>query len=499
MGLSDITLIGMRRYAVTILLALSLSVSTLPMANAAVTAGSKCSKAGVKQDYKGKTYTCIKTGNKLVWDKGIKVDTYDAAFAAAILSEAKSEAAQILADAKLSASQILSPPNCSGSNSKAFVSFGTDPNLPDPFTALIYENPGICELVVRASAEFECSGSVTVISKSTFTLKAREKIFVSWRSVERYFPLVKIECQLLTGKTPKTIGVPSSYLTRNPTVIVESSKYSGGFNQAEATKKANQVLKSAQSRADRVISEAKNPVLIARAWETHVAKSATDAAEKVKASVVCTPGSKCPLGSQGPGGGIVFYDAGSQQPWGRYLEVAPPGWYDGNSIDPIRPWASGTSTAGNTNLNVVGVEKLVMDRVNITGLGLGLKNSNAIVNQGNDGQTAAGAARAYAGGSKGDWYLPSIAELNLLCQWASFETVKVGKFCGGEAEGNNSRGGLVDNTRSDTDVKAYWSSTESKDGYAYAQLFCCGYQSNYGNIFHNAKSKNYYVRPIRSF
>jgi hypothetical protein len=489
----------MKRIGVSALLTITLLASALPSANAVVTPGSKCAKAGLKQTYKGKVYTCNKSGNKLVWDKGVKVDPYDAAFAAAILSEAKNEAAQILADAKLSASQILSPPNCSVSNSKALVSFGTDPNLPDPFTALVYENPGICELVVRASAEFECSGSVTVISRSTFTLKAREKIFVSWRSVERYFPLVKTECQLLTGKTPKTIGVPSSYLTRQPTVIVESSKYSGVFNQAEATKKANQVLKSAKSRADRVISEAKNPVSIARAWEASVARSTTDAAEKVKASIVCTPGSKCPLGSQGPGGGIVFYDAGSQQSWGRYLEVAPPGWYDGNSIDPMRPWASGTSTAGNTNLNVVGVEKLVMDRVNITGmvLGLGLMNSNAIVNQGNDGQTAAGAARAYSGGSKGDWYLPSIAELNLLCQWASFETVKVGKFCGGEAEGNNSRGGLVDN---ENNRKVYWSSTESKDGYAYAQNFCCGYQSNYGNIFHNAKSADTnHVRPIRSF
>ena len=70
-------------YLSVTLLALSL---TAPLAQAAVTPGTKCSKAGVKQDYKGKTYTCIKSGNKLVWDKGVKVDTYDAAFAEAILS-----------------------------------------------------------------------------------------------------------------------------------------------------------------------------------------------------------------------------------------------------------------------------------------------------------------------------------------------------------------------------------------------------------------------------
>lgn len=34
----------------------------------------------------------------------------------------------------------------------------------------------------------------------------------------------------------------------------------------------------------------------------------------------------CAIGDTGPGGGIVFYDAGSRQSWGRYLEVAPTGW-----------------------------------------------------------------------------------------------------------------------------------------------------------------------------
>jgi len=36
----------------------------------AVKAGSSCSKAGIKSVSAGKTYTCVKSGKKLVWDKG---------------------------------------------------------------------------------------------------------------------------------------------------------------------------------------------------------------------------------------------------------------------------------------------------------------------------------------------------------------------------------------------------------------------------------------------
>ena len=48
----------------------TLSVSA-PLAHSAVTPGAKCLKVGIKEVYKGKTYTCTKSGNKLVWDKGV--------------------------------------------------------------------------------------------------------------------------------------------------------------------------------------------------------------------------------------------------------------------------------------------------------------------------------------------------------------------------------------------------------------------------------------------
>jgi hypothetical protein len=40
---------------------------------AAVKAGSSCSKAGIKLVSAGKTYTCVKSGKKLVWNKGVAI------------------------------------------------------------------------------------------------------------------------------------------------------------------------------------------------------------------------------------------------------------------------------------------------------------------------------------------------------------------------------------------------------------------------------------------
>ena len=35
--------------------------------------GATCSKLGSSQTYKGKKYTCIKSGKKLVWNKGVLI------------------------------------------------------------------------------------------------------------------------------------------------------------------------------------------------------------------------------------------------------------------------------------------------------------------------------------------------------------------------------------------------------------------------------------------
>ena len=60
------------RKALAALTVLFLAISPL-QASAAVKAGAACNKAGASSVVGGKKYTCVKSGKKLAWDKGVKV------------------------------------------------------------------------------------------------------------------------------------------------------------------------------------------------------------------------------------------------------------------------------------------------------------------------------------------------------------------------------------------------------------------------------------------
>ena len=205
------------------------------------------------------------------------------------------------------------------------------------------------------------------------------------------------------------------------------------------------------------------------------------------------------VGSVGPGGGFVYYvnDAGfncgatysaTGSPTGgkcKYLEVAPSGWNTGS--DPTKVWAV-------TTTNVAGITDDASAYNNVLGVGLGYKNSLAIVDQNGAYPTndyAAGAARAYAGGSKSDWYLPTTAELNLLCQWVRGVSPSVTTACTGgtlnsATYGAGSAGFFGSNS--------YWSSSEYvASANAWYQFFGAGFQ------FFNNKTNTAYVRPVRAF
>ncbi len=65
------TLLGMKK-ALTLAVSLILFGSVLtPHAFASVKSGSKCPTQGQTKNWQGKKYTCVKSGKKLTWDKGV--------------------------------------------------------------------------------------------------------------------------------------------------------------------------------------------------------------------------------------------------------------------------------------------------------------------------------------------------------------------------------------------------------------------------------------------
>lgn len=129
--------------------------------------------------------------------------------------------------------------------------------------------------------------------------------------------------------------------------------------------------------------------------------------DAVVAPLTCATGGDCEIGDVGPGGGTVFYVAPTRQLWGKYLEAAPSGWYDGNSSDPDIGWCS----ASNNYVNDV-ISTQVPGDATGTAIGEGWMNSVYIARHCPFG--AATSARMYRGGGKVDWYLPSKDELQQL-------------------------------------------------------------------------------------
>jgi hypothetical protein len=63
----------MRRWILVLLTASLALASVQSIATAAVKPGTKCTKQGQTSTSAGIKYTCIKSGNKLVWNKGVAV------------------------------------------------------------------------------------------------------------------------------------------------------------------------------------------------------------------------------------------------------------------------------------------------------------------------------------------------------------------------------------------------------------------------------------------
>lgn len=218
------------------------------------------------------------------------------------------------------------------------------------------------------------------------------------------------------------------------------------------------------------------------------------------------------VGNVGPGGGFIYYvnDAGfscgatytnTGSPTGgkcKYLEVAPSGWNTGS--DPAKPWATGTLSSGNAILDMATIpNRSAQNQNNLSQIGLGYEYSIDIVTQNglyneSSNNYSAGAARAYTGGSKSDWYLPTASELNQLCRWARGVAPSETNYCTGGSINSATYGASSAGFKA-TDF--YWSSNEyTTAGYANLQSFSIDGQ--YSQLT-DSKNATYWVRPIRAF
>ncbi|MBU6240567.1 MAG: hypothetical protein KJS66_02145 [Acidobacteria bacterium] len=116
--------------------------------------------------------------------------------------------------------------------------------------------------------------------------------------------------------------------------------------------------------------------------------------------------SVCGVGSRGPGGGIIVYDAGELKWWGRYIEFRRVLAVAGV------PWAP----RGSTELPIyegdaASVQRL---RVDAKAVGMGATNTRAIVAKYGPGRYAASIVDEFRAGGHDDWFLPSKDELNLV-------------------------------------------------------------------------------------
>jgi len=156
------------------------------------------------------------------------------------------------------------------------------------------------------------------------------------------------------------------------------------------------------------------------------------AEERVSANSCLDTGVGCKVGMTGPRGGIIFYDAGSQQWWGRFLEAE-------------RRATRARSIWGSTD-SIYGVAGNVAAQRQSMAIGMGRVNTAVM--------RASGSPLATLHTSEGsDWYIPSKDELDTLY---NFRTANPRTFLYRSVP--------------------FWTSTESEDSFAWYQLFQDGTQ-----------------------
>jgi uncharacterized repeat protein (TIGR02543 family) len=201
----------------------------------------------------------------------------------------------------------------------------------------------------------------------------------------------------------------------------------------------------------------------------------------------------CQPGDVSPSGGVIFYAPAEPFLCGAdftslctYLEAAPKNWKAGGVDDPEHYFNF------QDGLLVPGIANESTANVSADQIGLGHKNSIILSAFDTSTGNAAVASRAYNGGGNNNWYLPTLAELQLLCQFSHGQVPAIGASCNYGTAINTG----VPSTHSFKSV-AYLSSSQSDTNWH--QNFV---PNAYGPGEHNTYGYSatvFATRPIRAF
>ena len=222
-------------------------------------------------------------------------------------------------------------------------------------------------------------------------------------------------------------------------------------------------------------------------------------------ALTCATGGTCAVGDTGPGGGVVFYVAGSNftstgsdcNTACKYLEAAPADqsasieWATTAAFCYADGFDSGTSNCRENSIYSNTADQAA-SRTAATAIGKGMANTNQIyarLTTAGSAETttyAAGIAWAYSNDGKTDWHLPSKEELNELCKYArnTGQAAGAATVCSG---GSAATGRGFANAM-------YWSSSEIGADAAWGQSFNVGSQLSTNKITTIIR-----VRPARAF
>ena len=223
-------------------------------------------------------------------------------------------------------------------------------------------------------------------------------------------------------------------------------------------------------------------------------------------TLTCASGGTCIVGDRGPGGGIVYYVSATNftstgstcKATCKYLEVAPATWQSAGvtvANDSNYQWSTNTIVTTGQDLKTPSTEGFSTYEKFNWKIGQGFYNTSVMKVSGAT-SAAQAVVLAYAGSdaSAGQWFIPSMNELNELCKYARGQSTGdptvacvtgSGTFKSTANNAGTDLGGFVELT--------YWSSSEAVAGAPWDQGFVSGGQSGHSKL--NAE----YIRPVRAF